>query len=251
MPTHLSQVTVRIWRSNPGGTGGHWQTYTIPIHQERTTVLDTLFAIQAEHDPTLAFRCACRVGMCGTCGMRINGREGLACRTYINTLGTTITLQPMAHLPVVRDLVVDMAPFFERYRRILPYLVPDPSHVEPALLRQDDPSREAIDAHRECITCALCLSACRVVGMFPDFLGPAALNRAYVLVADPRDTHKAQRLAHIAHEGGLWRCHTMLDCTAVCPKGLAPTDAIQRLRRKMIAYQLKALFKLEGSKWRP
>ncbi|GBD11868.1 Succinate dehydrogenase iron-sulfur subunit [bacterium HR23] len=244
MTDDTTRVTVRIWRSGSLEHNGRWQSYLVPVRQERTTVLDLLFTIQAEHDPTIAFRCACRVGMCGTCGMRINGREGLACRTYIHTLGNTIVLEPMAHLPVLRDLVVDMTPFFERYRRILPYLMPDPGQETPALLRQDDPRREAIDAHRECISCGLCLSACRAVGMFPDFLGPAALNRAYVLVADPRDTRRHQRLARIAHEGGLWRCHTMLDCTAVCPKGLAPTDAIQRLRRKVVAYRLKALLTL-------
>ncbi|MCS7207226.1 MAG: succinate dehydrogenase/fumarate reductase iron-sulfur subunit [Dehalococcoidia bacterium] len=237
-------VTVRIWRSGPSGQTGRWQTYSLPLRQERATVLDLLFTLQAEQDPTIAFRCACRVGMCGTCGMRINGREGLACRTYVHTVGESITLEPMAHLPVVRDLVVDMAPFFERYRRILPYLVPAPDQIAPVVMRQDDPRREAIDAHRECIACGLCLSACRMVGMAPDFLGPAALNRAYVLVADPRDTQRPQRLTRIAHEGGLWRCHTMLDCTAVCPKGLAPTDAIQRLRRKVVAYRLKSLLTL-------
>lgn len=244
MSTYPSQVTVRVWRSGPQGQDGHWQTYTVSVPQKHTTILDILLTIQVEQDPTLAFRCACRVGMCGTCGMRINGREGLACRTYIHNLGNTITVEPLAHLPVIHDLVVDMAPFFERYQRIHPYLVPDPDQAEPVLLRHDDPRREAIDAHRECITCGLCFSACRVVGMFPGFLGPAALNRAYVLIADPRDTQKRQRLASIAHEGGLWRCHTMLDCTAVCPKNLAPTDAIQRLRRKVVAYRLQRVFTL-------
>jgi succinate dehydrogenase / fumarate reductase iron-sulfur subunit len=236
-----SPLTVHIRRSGPLGEGAYWQTYTVPLPQGRATVLDVLFTILTEQDPTLAFRCACRVGMCGTCGVRVNGREGLACSTYLQGLGFTLTLEPLAHFPVVRDLVVDLAPFFEPYRSILPYLASDPGQPAPVLMRQDDPRREVIDAHRECITCGLCLSACRVVGMAPAFLGPAALNRAYVLVADPRDTRRRQRLARLAREDGLWRCHTTLDCRAVCPKGLDPAAAIQRLRRKVVAERFKAL----------
>jgi len=206
-------------------------------------VLDAALWVQRNADPSLAFRCSCRVGMCGSCGMVIDGKARLACRTLVNSLGNDISLEPMKSMPVVRDLVVDMTPFFDKYRKAVPYFLPanpDPE-LEPVLLPQDAKEREVIDAQRECIACGLCYSSCGMVGMDTGFLGPAALNRAYVLVADPRDGARKQRLDLVASESGLWRCHTQFECASVCPKHIWPTVAIQRLKRKAIAHRLKRL----------
>ena len=239
MPT----ATVRIKRQNPkAGQGHRWDAFEVPTF-DKMSVLDAVFWVQGNQDPSLAFRCSCRVGICGSCGMVINGKERLACRTLVASLGSDVSLEPMNRMPVVRDLVVDMSPFFEKYRKAMPYfLSADPSpDSEPAILLQDAKEREVIDAQRECINCGLCYSTCDMVDMDNDFLGPAALNRAYVLVADPRDGAKRQRLELVASESGLWRCHTLFNCAAVCPKGIWPAVAIQRLKRKAVVHRLKRL----------
>lgn len=205
---------------------------------EGMSVLDALLWVQQNADATLAFRCACRVGMCGSCGVVINGTEGLACRTPIAQVGREVRLQPLRNLPVVRDLVVDMAPFFERYRRVMPHFIPRDGYKDLARIPPASREREVIDEQRECITCALCLSACTMVAMDSRYIGPAALNRAYCLVADSRDGAREERLALAAREWGLWRCHTLFNCAQVCPKGIVPTQAIQRLKRKAIARRL-------------
>ncbi len=236
-------ATVRIKRQKP--SAGHeprWDAFEVPTF-DKMSVLDAVFWVQQNADPFLAFRCACRVGMCGSCGMIINGEERLACRTLVASLGSDISLEPMASMPVVRDLVVDMAPFFERYRRAMPYFVsadPNPES-EPVILPRDAKEREVIDAQRECIHCGLCYSSCALVGSTTPFLGPAALNRAYVLVADPRDGAKRERMDMVASESGLWRCHTVFNCAVVCPKHIWPTVAIERLKRKAIVHRLKKL----------
>lgn len=193
-------------------------------------VLDLLVAIQRHHDPSLAFRYSCRVAMCGTCALRVNGTAALACQTSVPDSARVIRLEPLAGLPVVRDLVVDPSPFFERWEAITPYLVPG-KHFEPAMIAPDSKERRTIDPALDCITCGVCYSACSVCEDGRDFLGPAALNRAMVLIADSRDSARAERLAFVGGSGGIDRCHYIGACTACCPKKLDPFGAIETLRR--------------------
>ena len=153
-------------------------------------------------------------------------------------------MQPLRHLPVIRDLVTDPQLFFDHLREVDPSLAPDPGLQEPVVLSPDSRERQAINPHRECIYCGLCYSACSVAGLDSGFLGPAALNRAFALVSDSRDATRKQRLQIVASEQGLWRCHTIFECTAVCPKGIPITRAIQGLKRNVIIERLKSLFRL-------
>lgn len=231
----MSTITVRVFRCDPAaGLASRFDTFDVPL-QDRMTILDALAWIQTREDGSLGFRYACRVGMCGTCGLRANGRERWACRTLVTALGTdTITLEPLRHLPIIKDLVVDMAPFFDRYRRVQPAFVPKARLTEPARIAPDSRERRLADAHVECITCGLCYSACTMLEWDPEFLGPAAINRAFALVADSRDGATAARLALVNDEHGIWRCHSQFTCTDVCPKHISPTDAISGLRRAAV-----------------
>lgn len=194
------------------------------------TVLDALLAIQRDHDPAIGFRFSCRVAMCGTCTLRLDGRSVLACQTRIDLGGDEISLAPVAGLPVIRDLLVDTRPFWSEWARITPYLVPHESATEPARVPAGAPERQTIDPALDCIGCGACWSSCGIAAAGRDFLGPAALNRAMVLIADSRDAIREQRLASVAASDGVDRCHYIYGCSAVCPKGLDPAGAIRKLR---------------------
>ncbi len=232
------------------GASPHWQGFTVPVIAESMSVLDALIWVQHNSDPSLAFRCACRVGMCGSCGTVINGREGLACQTLVRPLlggrGGTVRVEPMRHLPVLRDLAIDPTPLNGHLRKVMPGLFPREDAQQPAEIPPSSKERKAIDPQRECIYCGLCYSACSVAGLDSGFLGPAALNRVFALVADSRDTEQKPRLELVASEDGLWRCHSIFNCTAVCPKGIPITLAIQRLKGKVVVGKLKRLFGLGG-----
>lgn len=220
-------VTVLVRRS-PSGLAQRFRFARI----RPMKVLDLLTTIQRDHDPTLAFRYSCRVAMCGTCAVRMNGTAVLACQTSVPEETTEVHIAPLAGLPVIRDLVVDMTPFFERWASVRPYLVPDPQAPdEPAVIPPDAPEREIIDPALDCITCGICYSACAVADTERDFVGPAALNRAMVLVADRRDSITEERLSRLGAADGIDRCHYIGACGACCPKGLDPFAAIRQLRR--------------------
>ncbi len=245
----MDTITLSVRRGSPEqNTTAYWQEFDVPIVEETMSVLDALIWVQRNVDPSLAFRRACRVGMCGTCGTVINGREGLACGTLLSSAAGngsgTVRVQPLRHLPVIRDLVTDPGLFFDHLRGVDPSLTPGPGLQEPVVLSPDSKERQTINPHRECIYCGLCYSACSVAGLDSGFLGPAALNRAFALVSDSRDASGKQRLQIVASEQGLWRCHTIFECTAVCPKGIPITRAIQGLKRKVIVDRLKNLFRL-------
>ncbi len=212
---------------------------------EYTTVLDALVQVREREAPDLAFRYACRVGMCGSCALVVDGRERWACRTRLARVArpeATVTLRPLYHFPVIRDLVVDMKPFVEKMRAVGAAFVPRPdASVDPQVEGVQAgtpfpigkfPQRAAIDAAIECIGCGACLSACTMVRWDPRFPGPAALNRAFTLMADSRDAGTASRWDALFGEDGVWRCHGQAQCTAVCPMELSPTDSILRLRRR-------------------
>jgi succinate dehydrogenase / fumarate reductase iron-sulfur subunit len=235
---------IKIFRYDPSTEeNGHYDRFEVEIKDEsKTTILDVLFQIQKTQDPTIAFRYACRVSMCGSCGMVINGHEALACKTIVGDIkGKEITLRPMNHFPIIKDLVVDMDPFFDRYRQSLPYF--DTAHFadEPAIIRPDSKEREDIGLSTECIACGCCVSSCTMMYHHPQYLGPAALNRAFTLLADSRDGLYDERLTRIMPS--CYNCRLEFNCTDVCPKEISPTRAIKFIQR----YALKESFRKTDS----
>jgi len=213
------------------GARERWQDFDVEAGPD-TTVLDALVDVQRRRDPSLAFRYACRVGMCGSCAMVVNGRERWACRTRLATLGEgAVTVRPLYHFPLLRDLVVDMAPFTAKLRAVGGALVPTPDAEPYALIPAGSAERREIDPAIECIGCGMCLSACTMVGHNPRFPGPAALNRAFTLERDSRDAAGGLRWRVLLSDDALARCHGQGNCTEVCPMGLAPTTSIIRLRQ--------------------
>ena len=220
---------LRVFRWQEGGaeTFDEFDVTTGP----ETTVLDALVDIQRTADSTLAFRYACRVGMCGSCAMVVNGRERWACRTLLASLrGTTITVRPLYHFPLIRDLVVDMTPFRGRMASVGGALTPAADAKSYEIVSRDSREREQIDEAIECIGCGMCVSACTMVAHIPTFPGPAALNRAFTLQMDRRDAAKDARWSVLLSEDALARCHGQGNCTEVCPMELSPATSIRRLR---------------------
>jgi fumarate reductase iron-sulfur subunit len=230
-------LNVQVWR---GGAEGAFQAFEVPRHASQT-VLDVVTHIQRSLDPTLAYRFACRVGMCGSCAMTVNGVPRWTCRTHVDKVyKEKLEIAPLRNLPVIRDLVTDMREFFDKWARAK-------GSFEGAKTRKDDfarvssasESRQQVDAAIECIGCAVCYSACDVVAQNPDYLGPAALNRAWTLQKDERDVAGAERLQAVAGDAGCHSCHTHMSCTEHCPKQLSPTAGIAGLKRAVSAALLK------------
>lgn len=194
------------------------------------TVLDVLLTIQREHDASIGFRFSCRVAMCGTCTIRVDGRSVLACQSVVPPNARALHIGPLAGYPVIRDLVVDTTPFWDQWARVTPYFEPIDSLNEPAQIKPDSDERQAIDPALDCIQCGACFSSCGIAGVDRTFLGPAALNRAMVLISDSRDAGNEHRLKLATEPDGVDRCHYMYGCTKDCPKGLDPAGAIRKLR---------------------
>ena len=231
-------MKVSVWK---GGAEGRFQEFDVPRHPSQT-VLDVVTHIQRALDPTLAYRYACRVGMCGSCAMTVNGVPRWTCRTHVDKVagGDRLEIGPLRNLPVIRDLVTDMSEFFDKWARAK-------GQFEPTRSRQDDfariapasNDRKAADAGIECIGCGVCYSACDVVSWNPDYLGPAALNRAWTLVKDERDSAKVERLRAVAGDAGCHSCHSHMSCTERCPKHLSPTASIAGLKREILKSVLR------------
>ena len=229
-------MVLKVFRWSPGFRE-RLQRFWVPA-KEGMTVLDALVDAQRRLDPTLAFRYACRVGMCGSCAMVINGRERWACRTLLKSLESGIvTVRPLYHFPLIRDLVVDMAPLAEQTARVGGAFVPAEGTTAFARVGRESAERRRIDPAIECIGCGMCVSACTMVANDERFPGPAALNRLYTLTQDSRDGGQADRAAVMLSEDTLMRCHTQANCTDVCPMGISPTESILALRRRA-AWQL-------------
>jgi fumarate reductase iron-sulfur subunit len=226
----MSNLSVAVWR---GGADGRFQDYCVP-RRDAQTVLDVVTYIQRRLDPTLAYRFACRVGMCGSCAMTVNGRARWTCRTHVAEVApqSRLEIAPLAHLPIVRDLVTDMRAFFDKWARAKGQFKPTATrHNDLARVEPGSRARRAADEAIECIGCGVCYAACDVVGWNPDYLGPAALNRAWTLTNDVRDGGRGVRLAAVAGDAGCHACHTMGSCTERCPKRLSPTASIAGLKR--------------------
>lgn len=223
-------TTLRVFRWAPG-QAERWQDYPVTAGRD-TTVLDALVAIQRGEDPTLAFRYACRVGMCGSCAMVVNGRERWACRTRLSSLRSgPVRVRPLYHFPLLRDLVVDLSPLDTRLAAIGGAFEPAAQREEYAAISPDSAERREIDAAIECIGCGMCVSACTMVAHHPRFPGPAALNRVFTLQRDSRDAATEARWTALLSDDVLVRCHGQGNCTAVCPMGLEPSRSIARLRQ--------------------
>lgn len=222
--------TLRVFRWSPD-EGERAQEYRVTAVAD-TTVLDALVEVQHGQDPTLAFRYACRVGMCGSCAVVVNGRERWACRTRLASLADgPVSVRPLYHFPLLRDLVVDMAPFHARHRAAGAAFAPKADAERYAEISGASAERRDIDAAIECIGCGMCLSACTIAARNPRFLGPAALNRALTLELDSRAGGAGPRWTVLLGDDALARCHGQGNCTEVCPMGLAPSASIARLRR--------------------
>jgi len=198
------------------------------------TVLEGLYWIIEHADPSLAFRSSCRAGVCGSCAMHINGQYRLACETNTELLGTNvIRIRPLAHSTILRDLCVDIKPFFKNYELIKPYLIPATDPPEKEFI-QSPKEREKLNVKTDCILCGACFASCPVVSTDEEYLGPAALLKALRFVDDSRDDATYERLAYVASDFGIYRCHTIFNCQQVCPKDLDPSGAIQQLKWKAL-----------------
>jgi succinate dehydrogenase / fumarate reductase iron-sulfur subunit len=233
----MKNAVFKIHRFDPQTGKPPWvQTYEFPMSaMANGTVLEGLFHIQRFMDGSLAFRSSCREGVCGSCAAHINGKYRLACETRVESLGTNVvTIRPLAHLPVLRDLVVDMDDFWAKYKSIKPYLMPGASEPERERAQTVD-ERADLDLLVDCIMCASCYASCSVTATDPDYLGPAALLQANRFLQDSRDTAVEERLKLAGGEHGAFRCHTIFSCQEVCPKDLDPTGSIAAIKRRAIA----------------
>ncbi|MBM3598291.1 MAG: succinate dehydrogenase/fumarate reductase iron-sulfur subunit [Alphaproteobacteria bacterium] len=232
MAEAVATLAVSVWR---GGAEGRFVGYAVP-RRANQTVLDVVTYIQQRLDPGLSYRFACRVGMCGSCAMTVNGRPRWTCRTHVARVAGAdgrIEIAPLANLPVIKDLACDLSAFFDKWAAARGSFVgtrtrrDDFARVSPAA-----PQRRAVDAAIECIGCAVCYAACDVVAWNPDYLGPAALNRAWTLVNDERDGAERARLSAVAGDAACHACHSHQSCTEHCPKSLSPTSSIAGLKRR-------------------
>ncbi|MEM7292679.1 MAG: 2Fe-2S iron-sulfur cluster-binding protein [Pseudomonadota bacterium] len=222
----------------------HFDEFEVPRRTSQT-VLDVVTWIQRNRAPDLSYRFACRVGMCGSCAMMVNGVPRWTCRSHVEHVmsGTTLVLEPLRNLPVIKDLTCDMHEFFDKWQAVGARFEPSKTrNDEIPALSPNSPERQAADAAIECINCAVCYAACDVVDMNTDYVGPAALNRAWTLQNDSRDAGKRARFNRIAAAGGCTACHSQANCSAHCPVELNPSASIAGLKRALFvsAFQGKS-----------
>ena len=225
----------QVYRFDPdSGKKPFLQTYELDIAEGSDMMVLDAIELLKEKDPSISLRRSCREGVCGSDGMNINGKNGLACITSISSLKPPIILKPLPGMPVIRDLVVDMDQFFDNYKKVKPYLQPKEPLPEKEQL-QTPAQRAELDGLYECILCACCSTSCPSYWWNPDkFIGPAGLLQAYRFIVDSRDSKTDERLKDLEDPYSLYRCRGIMNCTSVCPKGLNPTKAIGQTRKKMI-----------------
>jgi len=235
-PSHVRRVvTLRIRRFNPElDSEPYWHDYEVEvIGTDR--VLDALNSIKWEQDGTLTYRRSCAHGVCGSDAMRINGLNRLACKTLIKDLNmdTAITVEAIKGLPLEKDLIVDMEPFFQAYRDVQPFLISD-GHEPTRERHQSTVERKRFDDTTKCILCAACTTSCPVFWNDGQYFGPAAIVGAHRFIFDSRDDGADQRLEILNDQDGVWRCRTTFNCTEACPRGIQITQAIQEVKRALI-----------------
>ncbi|MCS6773890.1 MAG: succinate dehydrogenase iron-sulfur subunit [Anaerolineae bacterium] len=228
------KVTLKIKRFNPEvDKKPHWESYTVEV-EPTDRVLDALHEVKWTQDGTLALRRSCAHGICGSDAMRINGRNMLACKTLVKDVaqeGGTITVEPILGLPVLKDLIVDMEPFFAHYRAVMPYLVNnDPLPANGRERLQSPADRARYDDTTKCILCACCTTSCPSFWARGEYVGPAAIVQAHRFIFDSRDQAAEERLRILSEPDGVWRCRTVFNCTEACPRGIQVTKAIGEVK---------------------
>ena len=234
------EVTVKIFRYNPEqDTRGHYETYTVDVH-ENDRILDVLELIKGHKDGSLSFRRSCAHGVCGSDAMRINGRNRLACKVLVREVGANITVEPLMGLKVKKDLIVDMEPFFDNYKKMLPYLINDSPLPANGRERLQSPEQRArFDDTTKCILCAACTTSCPSFWASDEYYGPAALVTAHRFIFDSRDEGASERLHILSETNGTVRCHTVYNCTDACPRDIKITKAIGELKLAMVTGKLE------------
>jgi succinate dehydrogenase / fumarate reductase iron-sulfur subunit len=230
-------VDLRVLRYNPElDAKPHWEGYRVesgPMDR----VLDLLLKIKGETDGSLTFRRSCAHGVCGSDAMLINGRNRLACKIRVDQLGNKISVAPLLGFQIIKDLVVDMEPFFGQYRSVMPYLMADDQPPPLEERRQSPKERARYDDTTKCILCAACTSSCPSFWAQPSYVGPAAIVNAHRFIFDSRDDHADERLEILADEDGVWRCRTIFNCTDACPRGINITRAILEVSGAIVERQ--------------
>ena len=233
-----AMLDVRIWR---GGDDGAFSAYEVPLRANQT-VLDVVIEVQRRLEPSLAYRFSCRVGVCGSCAMTVNGTPRWTCRTHVKRVAGDgrLTIEPLRNMRRVKDLACDMDAFFDKWTRVGVFEGTATRHDPPAAVAPESSDRQAVDAAVQCINCAVCYAACDVVAWDQDYLGPAALNRAWTLVNDGRVADRRAVLARAMGAGGCHSCHSHGACTEHCPVGLSPMASIAGLKRTALGALLRS-----------
>ena len=233
------EITIKIFRYDPEKDArGHYETYVVE-GDENDRVLDVLELVKGKSDGTLAFRRSCAHGVCGSDAMRINGRNHLACKTLVRDVGANITVEPILGLKVQKDLIVDMDPFFDNYKKMLPYLINDsPLPADGRERLQSPEDRARFDETTKCILCAACTTSCPSYWANGEYYGPAAIVTAHRFIFDSRDEGAGDRLQLMAETDGVARCHTVYNCTEACPRDIKITKAIGEVKMAIITGKL-------------
>jgi succinate dehydrogenase / fumarate reductase iron-sulfur subunit len=227
-------IEIKIRRQNPelpGKEKPYWQTFKLTGVDPTDRLLEMLHRVKWEQDGTLSFRRSCAHGVCGSDAMRINGVNALACKILIQDVGNSITVEPILGLPVVKDLIVDMEPFFDHYRSVMPYYVNnDPVPADGRERLQSQADKDLFDDTTKCILCACCTTSCPSYWANGKYVGPAAIVQAHRFIFDTRDQAADERLASLAEPNGVWRCRTIYNCTPACPREIQVTKAIGEVK---------------------
>lgn len=237
-------VHLRVFRYDPDVEAKQqprFDNFHVP-YERGMTVLDALIHARDKFDSTLTFRHSCRMAVCGSDGLFINGRQRLGCQTQISDLDEPVQVEPLPHQPVIKDLVVDMDDFYDRMEAVEPYFQPDDlPDGDTEEQRQSPENREEIKSASRCIQCGCCTSSCNPAQLDEDYIGPAAIVKGYRFYMDEREGEDAQerRLEHLEQKHGVWQCHTQFSCTSVCPKDIPITEQIQKLKRESVKRNFK------------
>ena len=234
------EITVKVFRYNPEkDTRGHYETYKIEA-DANDRVLDVLEFIKGKTDGSLSFRRSCAHGVCGSDAMRINGSNHLACKTLVRDVGASITVEPLLGMKVAKDLIVDMDPFFDNYKKMLPYLINDSPLPADGRERLQSPEQRArFDESTKCILCAACTTSCPSYWASDEYYGPAAIVAAHRFIFDSRDEGASERLEVLSDTNGTVRCHTAYNCTNACPRDIQITKAIGEVKLAMVTGKLE------------